>query len=129
MGFNFYMYRGAADIPPFTRWESNLAAPIAPRDDVWSGLSELFPSIKRESEKDGHTFGHGVDARYDCQFQVSTVEIHAGVVVFISTDNRASPSTLSAIMDRFKLNYCCTDFGDFRHPQSCDDDWKPITSP
>lgn len=29
-----------------------------------------------------------------------------------------------AVMERFALNYCCADFGDFRFPQLFDEHWN-----
>jgi hypothetical protein len=125
MSFSFYMYRGPDTLPPLTKWEKNMAEPIASRAEVCEALSQLLPSVEWRAHKEGHTFGSAVDPRYNASHALGTFEVD-GAVVLISTDNRASPSTLAKIMDRFGLNYCCTDFGDFRHPHACDDDWQPI---
>jgi hypothetical protein len=128
MSFNFHMYRGVGSLPPLTEWEENMATPIGVRADVCDALSKLLPSVEWKEYKNGHTFGSAVDARYDVGYALSTFELE-GAVVLISTDNRASSCTLAKIMDHFSLNYCCTDFGDFRDPHTSDDDWNPISKP
>lgn len=128
MSFNFHMYRGVEGLAPLTKWEENMAAPIGVRAEVCDALSKLLPSVEWREHKGGHTFGRAVDPRYDVDHALSTFELE-GAVVLISTDNRASPFTLAKIMDHFNLNYCCTDFGDFRDPHASDDDWKPIQKP
>ena len=125
MSFTFYLYRGPASLPPLTQWESNRAEPIGPGLEVRDALSQLLPSVEWGAQKNGHVFGNALDPRYDVRHLLSTYEID-GAVVLISTSNHASSHTLARIMDRFGLNYCCTEFGDFRAPHASDDDWKPL---
>jgi len=124
MGFSFYLYRGPKLLPPITRWESNMGEPIGSGPEIRDALSHLLPSVVWESSSSGHTFGRAIDPRYDVGHSLATFE-QDGVVLLISTSNHASPFTLAKIMDRFSLNYCCTEFGDFRDPHASDDDWRP----
>jgi len=123
MSFHFYLYRGPEALPPITEWNGNMAEPIGTAAEVQTALIQLLPAVEWGTRKDGFTFGNALDARYNVGHSLSTYEID-GVVDIISTCNHASPFTLAKIMDFFRLNYCCTSFGDFRQPHQSDDDWK-----
>ncbi len=124
MSFSFYVYRGPAGLPAVTQWPHMLSEALGLRDEVRGVLSTLLPHIEWVSEKDGNSFGRGIDPRYNSGFSIWLHENEAGLVSLISTSSHASPHTLALIMKHFRLNYCCTSFGDFRQPSSCDDHWN-----
>jgi len=126
MSFHFWLYRAPPGLGPFTQWQAMQAERLGSQHEVCMALSEVLQSVKWISYKDKHTFGEAVDSRYKCSYFLSLHEHEVGSVSFITTSNHASPFTLSAIMDRLSQNYCCTDFGDFRHPHVCDDNWKVV---
>jgi len=109
------------------QWESMQAEAIGTRTEVTAALAAILQDLVWLSDDGGHPFGEAVDPIYGSRFFVHAHEDENGQVAWLSTSNHASPSTLARIMDRFALNYCCTEFGDFRHPHHVDDDWKPTT--
>jgi hypothetical protein len=129
VSFHFNLYRAPLDAPPLPKWDRNLAEPIGGRSEVWQRLMELLPTVQRESEEGANVSGSGVDCVYKSRYAISTAELEAGGVYLIRTDNHSSPTTIRAIMDRFDLNRCCTDFGDFREPHACDDEWNLVKKP
>ncbi|THD01147.1 hypothetical protein B1810_21395 [Panacagrimonas perspica] len=103
-----------------------LAEDLGPRAEIRRVLETLLHSLKWISGEGTQISGEAIDPRYDSAYRLSLHENESGAVCFITTTNHASPQTLSVIMDRFSLNYCCTDFGDFRQPHRCDDNWNVV---
>jgi len=126
MSFNFWMYRAAPDLAPVTQWPDMLAEELGSPAEMRQILETLLHSVKWAPNEGSQSSGEAIDPRYDSAYRFSLHENKSGSVCLITTTNHASPQTLSAIMDRFSLNYCCTDFGDFRQPHLCDDNWNVV---
>jgi hypothetical protein len=126
MSFNFWVYRAPEGLEPVTKWPQMLSEGLGSPAKVSAVIKELLPSVKWLSHEGHHTFGEAVDPVYNGGFFLTLYENDTGSICLIATSNHASPSTLRAIMDRFSLNYCCTDFGDFRKPHSVDNNWKEL---
>lgn len=127
MSFSFHLYRAPAHTGPISEWERNLAEPIGSATEVHAALAQLFATLTWGLPVNGHTHGEAFDERRRAWFRIATYEVEPAVVSIISVGHQASPATISTIMDRFGLNFCCTDFGDFRNPHLSEEDWAPAS--
>ena len=108
MGWKFLLYRSDSPLPPM-QWEDDLAVPIGTRDAVAAGLAEMLPIEWSPTD----------------EFALwAVVRDPQGGEAFHG--HRAPPAVLAALMDRFGLDHCCTEHGDFRDPHRSDDDWNPL---
>lgn len=123
MGWRFLLYRSPSELPPM-QWEEDMAAPIGTREEVVAALEEMLPVEWQPFE--GGLWAQVRDPQGGEAFHVTGYEFTPGVVGMLAPGHRTPPSVLAALMDRFALDRCCTDYGEFRDPHACDDDWRPL---
>lgn len=124
MGWNFQLYRADSPLPP-VQWEDNLAEPIGTCGAVLAGLAEMLP-IELHPTDEFALSATVRDPQGGEAFDVVGYEFEPGIVGMLSVGHRAPPAVLAALMDRFGLDHCCTEHGDFRDPHRSDDDWNPL---
>jgi len=123
MGWNFQLYRTDSPLPPM-QWEDNLAEPIGTSEAVAAGLGEMLP-IEWRATDEFALWATVRDPQGGEAFDVVGYEFEPGIVGMLSVGHRAPPAVLAALMDRFGLDHCCTEHGDFRDPHRSDEDWNP----
>lgn len=107
-----------------TEWPDMLARPLGSSAEVCQALAESLGGVEWRSGDGKPIGGEATDATYGGRYSICLHEDDAGSVCLIAVSNHASPMTLSVVMERFALNYCCTDFGAFRFPQLFDEHWN-----
>jgi hypothetical protein len=127
MSWSFYIYRAADGTPPVIKWPRMLSESVGTPEEVRSIFEEMLPAVEWIKIEKDSSFGSAGDLRYQPGgFYIHLHNDEAGQVCLISMGNGASPHTLSTLMSRLGLNHCCTEFGDFREPHRCNDEWEII---
>ena len=128
MSWSFYIYRAPAGTPPVIEWPRMLSEAVGTPEEVRTILTEMLPAVEWIKIEKDNSFGSSGDLHHQIGgFYVHLHNNDAGLVSLISMGNGGSPLTLSRVMDRLGLNYCCTEFGDFREPHRCNAEWEIIS--